>query len=238
MSDFPLVSLGQGDSRRDVRPSEIARKGLAASILAAVFREPAERYHASAKEFLSSHALAEFRRCPQLYRRRRLGLIPDRDSAAYQLGRAAHTLILEGREAYEQGYAIGGPVNPRTGQPFAAGTKAFSEWAASTGKEGLDDSQASLVERMAQGVAGHETASGLLAAGVAERVVRAELAGTACQARIDWLSFAGEASLVDLRRVDCAAWIPPSRSSERKRPSCGAWARCSDSSAASHGRGN
>jgi len=44
--------------------------------------------------------------------------------AAYQLGRAAHTLILEGREAYERGYAIGGPVNPCTGQPFAAGTKA------------------------------------------------------------------------------------------------------------------
>ena len=61
---------------------------------------------------------------------------------------------------------------------------------------------------------------------------------TACQARIDWLSFAGEAMLVGLRRVDCAAWTPPSRSSERKRPSCGAWARCSASSAASHGRGN
>jgi hypothetical protein len=127
VNDLPLVSLGQGDYRRDLRPSEIAKKGLDASInliMAAVFREPAERYHASAKEFLSSHALAEFRRCPLLYRRRRLGLIPDRDSTAYQLGRAAHTLILEGREAYEQGYAIGGPVNPRTGQPFAAGTKA------------------------------------------------------------------------------------------------------------------
>ena len=61
MNDFPLVSLGQGDYRRDLRPSEIAKKGLDASInliMAAVFREPAERYHARAKEFLSSHALA------------------------------------------------------------------------------------------------------------------------------------------------------------------------------------
>jgi hypothetical protein len=32
VSDFPLVSLGQGDSRRDLRPLDIARKGLAASI--------------------------------------------------------------------------------------------------------------------------------------------------------------------------------------------------------------
>jgi hypothetical protein len=71
------------------------------------------------------------------------------DEPAYLLGRAAHTLILEGRVAYERAFAVGGPINPRTGQPFGAGTKAFAEWAASTGREGLDDSQASLVERMA-----------------------------------------------------------------------------------------
>jgi hypothetical protein len=87
------------------------------------------------------------------------------DEPAYLLGRVAHTLILEGRVAYERAFAVGGPINPRTGQPFGAGTKAFAEWAASTGREGLDDSQASLVERMAEGVAIHEEASRLLAEG-------------------------------------------------------------------------
>ena len=108
MSDFPLVSLGQGDYRRDVRPSDLAGKGLLASIgliMAAVLREPAETYHANASRHLSSHALGEFRRCPLLYRRRKLGLVPDRDSPAYLLGRAAHTLILEGRVAYERAFA-------------------------------------------------------------------------------------------------------------------------------------
>jgi hypothetical protein len=65
VNDSPLVSLGQGDFRRDLRPSEIARKGLAASInliMAAVFREPAERYHASAKEFLSSRVCTASKR--------------------------------------------------------------------------------------------------------------------------------------------------------------------------------
>jgi hypothetical protein len=68
VNDSPLVSLGQGDYRRDLRPSEIARKGLAASInlislvMAAVFREPAERYHASAKEFLSSRGCTASKR--------------------------------------------------------------------------------------------------------------------------------------------------------------------------------
>jgi RecB family exonuclease len=44
---------------------------------------------------LSSHLLADFRRCPLLYYRKRLGLVPDEDRPAYLLGHAAHTLILE-----------------------------------------------------------------------------------------------------------------------------------------------
>ena len=142
MNDLPLVSLGQGDYRRDLHAADLADKGVLGSIgliISAVLREPAKTYHAKASRYLSSHALGEFRRCPLLYRRRKLGLVPDRDSPAYLLGRAAHTLILEVRVAYERAFAVGGPINPRTGQPFGAGTKAFAEWAASTGREGLDD---------------------------------------------------------------------------------------------------
>lgn len=32
-----------------------------------LIQEPAETYHAAAKDFLSSHRLADFRRCPLLY---------------------------------------------------------------------------------------------------------------------------------------------------------------------------
>ena len=205
MNDLPLVSLGQGDYRREVHAADLAGKGVLGSIgliMAAVLREPAKTYHANASRYLSSHALGEFRRCPLLYRRRRLGLVPDRDSPAYLLGRAAHTLILEGRVAYERAFAVGGPINPRTGQPYGAGTKAFAEWAASTGREGLDDSQASLVERMAEGVSAHEEASRLLAEGLAERVVRVERLDVACQARIDWISFADGGRLVDLKTCE------------------------------------
>ncbi|NLF17831.1 MAG: hypothetical protein GX595_11330, partial [Lentisphaerae bacterium] len=91
--------------------------------------ERAEVYHARAGDFLSSHLLADFRRCPELFHRKQLGLIPDEDSPAYALGRAAHTLILEGPEAFAAEYAVGGPVNPRTGLPFGRATKAFQEWA-------------------------------------------------------------------------------------------------------------
>ena len=84
-------------------------RGISLSFL---IREPAEVYHARSKDYLTAHALNDFRRCPLLYRRKELGLIPERDSAAYLVGRAVHMLILEGRQRYEREYAVGGPINP------------------------------------------------------------------------------------------------------------------------------
>jgi len=144
-------------------------------------------YHAKARDHLSSHALADFRRCPLLFRRKELGLVPERDSAAYRVGRAAHTLILEGRERFGASYAVGGPINPRTGNPYGAGTKAFAAWAQRSGKEVLSDADAAQIEQMHAAVRDHAIARELLSRGVAEGVVRTEYAGHHCQARIDWL---------------------------------------------------
>ena len=58
--------------------------------------EPAEVYHGKAKENLSSHQLINFMRCPLLYQRQRAGLIDEKESSAYFIGRAAHCRILEG----------------------------------------------------------------------------------------------------------------------------------------------
>ena len=167
-----------------------------------IIREPSDTYHAKAKENLSSHALGDFRRCPALYRKKQLGLIPRKDSDAFVVGRAAHVLILEGRERFEAEFAVGGPVNPKTGLPFGSGTKAFADWAERLGKPALSDADAALIEEMAAGVRRHEIASSLLADGVAEGVVRAEYAGHACQARIDWINPSGGAGIVDLKTCD------------------------------------
>ena len=78
--------------------------------------------------------MAAFRECPLLYRKWQLGEINDEDRPAYVVGRAAHSLILEGREEFDDQFAVGGPINPKTGAPFGAATKAFAEWAASNGK--------------------------------------------------------------------------------------------------------
>jgi len=134
-----------------------------------IIREPSDTYHARAKEHLSSHALGDFRRCPALYRKKQLGLIPRKDSDAFVVGRAAHLLILEGRGRFEAEFAVGGPVNPKTGLPYGSGTKAFAEWAERLGKPALSDADAALIEEMSASVRGHAIASSLLEDGVAAR---------------------------------------------------------------------
>lgn len=165
-----------------------------------LIREPADVYHAKSKSHLSAHALAEFRRCPLLYRKKELGLVPERDTTAYLIGRAAHALILEGRQCFEREYAVGGPINPKTGQPFGSQTKAFAEWAERQSRPVLSDSHAALVEQMAAALRDHAVAVALLADGVAEGVVRGRYTGFECQSRIDWIN--PTAGIVDLKTTD------------------------------------
>ncbi len=165
-----------------------------------LIREPADIYHAQSGKYLSSHRLADFRRCALLFHKKAQGLIPDQDRPAYAIGRAAHTLILEGRQAYESAYAFGGPVNPKTGERFGSRTKAFQEWVETQGRPVLDDDQAALVENLNAAVRAHEVASALLVDGIAEGVIRTEYCGVPCQGRLDWLN--PERGIVDLKTAD------------------------------------
>ncbi len=167
--------------------------------------EPDPVYRQRAAQNLSSHALAEFRKCPLLYRKHQLGLVSESESSAFLLGRAAHCLILEGRDTYNEGFAIGGPINERTGKPYGCDTKAFNQWATELGKPVLSFDQAALIEAMAGGVADHPFARSLLTSGQAEGVVRLPYAGHACQGRFDWFSF--ETGLVDLKTCDDLTWF-------------------------------
>ena len=133
-----------------------------------IIHELAAQYHAKAKEYLSSHQLGDFRKCPALYRRKKKGEVPDEDRPAYQIGRALHTLVLEGRDTFEAEYAIGGPINPKTGGIYGANTKAYAEWAAAQGKAVLTIAQFDLVENMADGVRANGMAVDLLSEGIPE----------------------------------------------------------------------
>ncbi|MEX0718030.1 MAG: PD-(D/E)XK nuclease-like domain-containing protein [Planctomycetaceae bacterium] len=170
-----------------------------------MIREPASFYHAEAGRHLTSHLLADFRKSPLLYHKKRTGLVRDEDRPAYLLGRAAHVLILEGRKRFDEEFAVGGPVNPKTGSVYGANTKAFAEWAAAQGKPVLTQEQFDLLLRMHLGVARHELATNLIAEGVPEGVVRTEYCGRACQIRIDW--FNPHHGICDLKTVDEIDWF-------------------------------
>lgn len=53
--------------------------------------------------------------------------IEDEDCPAFQIGRAVHTMVLEGGDAFDRTYAIGGPINPRTGKSFGSTSQAYQD---------------------------------------------------------------------------------------------------------------
>ena len=165
--------------------------------------EPAEAYHAANRDYLTSHRLADFRRCPLLYRWKQLGLAKDEDRPAYFLGRAAHTLILEGRERFLAEYAVGdGPINRTTGKPFKSDSQAYQQWAESQGKPVVSEKQAQQIEQLAAGVMAQELARQLLVLGVAEPVLRTRWHEVNCQIRVDWFTHMAGGAIVDLKTCD------------------------------------
>ena len=167
--------------------------------------EPADEYHAKAGEYLSSHQLLDFIACPWLYRKKQLGLIADTDTPALLLGRATHVRILEGRDVYETQFAIGGPINPRTGKPYGSNTQAFRGWAEAQGKPVLSHDNVELIEQMASGVAMNDEAVDLLLHGRSEGVIRAVYCDTPCQARFDWIH--PHLGIVDLKTTADLTWF-------------------------------
>jgi len=168
-------------------------------------RESDAEYREKAKEFLTSHQLADFRKCPLLYWHKVQGLVTDEDRPAYLLGRAAHVLILEGRERFDAEYTVGGPINARTGKPYGTNTQAWSDWAAAQGKPVITDEQSALVVNLTTGVRSHVIAAELLSDGVPEGVVRTEYCGRPCQARLDF--FNPERGVIDLKTCDDLTWF-------------------------------
>jgi hypothetical protein len=167
--------------------------------------EPAEQYHARSADYLSSHQLIDFMKCPWLHFKKHAGLIENRESAAYLIGRAAHCRILEGRDVYEVSFAMGGPVNPKTGRPFGGNTKAFRQWADAQGKPVLSHDHAELIENIASGVAMNDEAVNLLLYGRSEGVIRTTYCDTPCQARFDWVH--PHRGIVDLKTTADLTWF-------------------------------
>lgn len=170
-----------------------------------ILHEPAHEYHGKAGEYLSSHRLAEFRKSPLLFHKKQEGLIENPDRPAYAIGRATHSLILEGRPAFEREFTVGGPINPKTGEVYGNRTKAFQQWAEEQTKDVITREQMDLIQAMDESVQSHAHAQELLSEGIPEGVARANYCGEPCQIRIDWLN--PERGIVDLKTCDNLDWL-------------------------------
>ena len=162
--------------------------------------EPAEEYHAKRGRFLSSHALADFRKCPELFRKKESGEITDEDRPAYIIGRATHSLILEGRDRFDAEYIVGEPVNPNTGKPYGKNTQAYQSWLEAQDKAVISPADFEFIRRLQTAVWLHNAAADLLQDGIGEGVVRAGYCGVPCQIRMDF--FHETNGIIDLKTCD------------------------------------
>jgi hypothetical protein len=164
--------------------------------------EPRDRYDRRTATHLNSHSLATFMKCPRLYS---LGQSPPmwkQEPQSVLVGRAFHCLVLEGEEAFDRQFIVGGPLNPRTGTPFGRTTKAFKQWLEEEGKDALDEETAALLSSLKVGLMSSPHAMELLSSGFGESTVLGTINGLPCQSRIDWVRWTGdpsEAVIVDLK---------------------------------------
>ena len=171
--------------------------------------EPFAVYLAKREEYLTSHQLMDFVRCPRLHFLKKTGALtsdPNKVSAELVLGSAAHKLILEGRWEFDKCYAVGAPINERTGKEYGRETQAYAKWVEEqradkgSAAEFITTEQWFVISRMADSVANHAEAQKLLHHGVAERVLRSDFSGIPVQSRLDWFTEIGEIPvIVDLK---------------------------------------
>jgi hypothetical protein len=164
--------------------------------------EPRDRYDLRIATHLNSHRLSRFRKCPRLFR-----VGPDTplwrsEPIALVIGRAFHALMLEGTEAFDREFIVGGPINPKTGKAYGRTSAIYKQWVEASGRVALDDETAALLARMEVAVRSSPHATALLAHGLPEATVLGRIEGVDCQARIDWVHWTGRAeggAIVDLK---------------------------------------
>ena len=170
--------------------------------------EAAKAYHLRSKkgEFLGSHALKDFKKCPLLYYQKITGIIDDEDKPSYAFGRAAHTLILEGQEVFDAEYTTDQPINHKTDKPYGTETQAYQLWLECQTKAVIKPSDYEQISVLNTAVQGHPAARKLLEGIIPEAVIRTEYCGVQCQIRMD--AFHPERGFIDLKTCDDVDWFP------------------------------
>ena len=124
------------------------------------------------------------------------------DTAAFQIGRATHALVLAGQDAFDEEYLVSaGPINPKTGEPFGKLTKAYKDWAATQTKKIILTNEFDFMSKLQEAVWEHPKAAELLDGCVCEGVVRTEYLGENVQIRMDAFN-PNLKAIIDLKTCD------------------------------------
>ena len=165
--------------------------------------ETDKEYHGKAGEYLSSSLLKHYIKCPAYYKRVIDGEVERKDSDAFKFGRAAHCYILEGANAFNDNYVVGGgPINPKTEKPFGEQTKKYKEWLAEQTCDVVNDKMFDTILRMDEEIRKSEYYH-IINDGEPEVVVRGEYLGRKCQIRMDILNNSVDQGIIaDLKTCD------------------------------------
>ena len=143
-------------------------------------------------EAVSNSYLGRLNECPAK------GLIPRKDTDSLGLGRAVHTMVLEGEEVFKAKYTEAIKVNKRTNAGKA-------EWAAfviaNAGQEIVTSEDIEKAEAIRKAVFAHPMARKLLAGGVQEQTLIWEdkETGLLCKGRPDFVPGKDTFTLIDLK---------------------------------------
>lgn len=176
-----------------------------------IHNEPIGDYHGS--DAVSSTRLMDMRPCPAYFHGRHIAKsIPGPKSDAFDLGNAAHWLILEGRGALESRTVLQPATYPSFSQhkiPLFLGDKPWNnaanfckDWCANQGDlVVLSAEDFALVDKMAAAVGENPDAAALLSGGESEVTFRVQHPAFAVQCRADhWHD--GTQTIVDLKTCE------------------------------------
>lgn len=143
---------------------------------------------------------------PSSTSKRYRGEVKESESSAFTIGRAAHALILQGKQEFDREFMVSeGPVNPKTGNAYGRSTKAYAEWASGLDRDVISGEDFGFISKLQKSVLSHPFAAELLSSGFAEGTVRAEYAKEPCQIRMDFYN--DRYGIIDLKTCDDLKWF-------------------------------
>lgn len=152
---------------------------------------PSEEYHRYPA--IGSTTAKLYLKSPQLFRDAMNGLLPRKDSPSFQIGRTVHMAVCE-PERFATLYVGQGPINPKTGEQYGRGTKAWAEWQAANPDTVVVDPWVHLaIDRMPESVCD------IFTGGIGESSVFVEFGKLAAKCRPDYMA---GGIITDLKTID------------------------------------